>query len=198
MRIFYAIPFAIFLLLSAIDVFACTRPVHEPSAEIHWRGLTIEQREVARWVHSNSNPCQSTKQVANIVRLTYRYAQQYDIDPHLAFGIMKIESSFNTNAKSAANARGLTQVIPYWHKEKIDQRNIHNPEVGIQVGLEVYREYLNKSKGNHYRAMQKYSGGGGRTYYNKAVAAKKSLQRSLYSALFADGPTTRPVLYASN
>lgn len=41
-----------------------------------------------------------------------RYAQQYDLDPALLLGVMKVESSFNPLAQSPIPAFGLMQIVP--------------------------------------------------------------------------------------
>ena len=41
-----------------------------------------------------------------------RYSSDYALSPSLVYAIMRIESSFNPNARSVANALGLMQVVP--------------------------------------------------------------------------------------
>jgi hypothetical protein len=41
-----------------------------------------------------------------------RYSSDYALSPSLVYAIMRIESSFNPNARSMANALGLMQVVP--------------------------------------------------------------------------------------
>lgn len=163
-----------------------------------WKNLPPDQQASAAWVYKQNRKCFSTTYIANIVDKTYRFAQQNQLDPDLMLGMMRVESRFDAKAVSHANARGLMQVIPKWHREKIAGRKIHNPSVGIEVGVKVYREYLTRAKGNHYVAMNLYSGGGGRKYYRLVVKAKKEVQKAQYTQLFADGPTTVPVLLAMN
>ena len=92
-------------------------------------------------------------------------SEEYGIDRNLLLAIIRIESRFNKNAASPDGAKGLTQVIPRYHKDKIviAQRRFHerlslfHPGVSIFVGASVLREYMDSSKSLH-TALLKYNG----------------------------------------
>lgn len=74
--------------------------------------------------------------------ITY-FADKHKIPKHIALGLIKVESNFNPKAKSHCNARGLTQVIPKWHRERcnlISDDDLYNPEKNLDCGLSYLRE----------------------------------------------------------
>ena len=85
------------------------------------------------------------RQVAErIVNAVFTASLKHDVDPELLFKVIYIESKFNTNLTSREGAKGLTQVIPRYHREKIKGRNIFNIEANIDVGAQAYAEYAHK------------------------------------------------------
>lgn len=88
-------------------------------------------------------------------------AATHDIPLELLVGLITVESRFNTKAVSSHGAKGLTQVMPRYHKAKIKGRDIFDPRVGIEVGSLVLRDCLNQHRGNHLNALSCYSGSRG-------------------------------------
>jgi len=72
----------------------------------------------------------------------YRYSSEYDLDPYLVFSIIKAESSFNPDATSHKNARGLMQVTDdtaFWIAEMMGIKDfkveyLYDPETNIKFG----------------------------------------------------------------
>ena len=58
---------------------------------------------------------------------------------------MAIESRYNPVAESVMGAKGLMQVIPKYHPEKLfdhgGEQALLEPEVNILVGAQILREY---------------------------------------------------------
>jgi len=61
--------------------------------------------------------------------------------------MMRNESGFESTAKSKQGAKGLMQVMPKYHREKISSRNPYDVVVSIDVGARVLREYLDSNNG---------------------------------------------------
>lgn len=78
-------------------------------------------------------------------------------------------------AISRAGARGLMQVRPQAHPEKVDKVGgalmLHDVEAGIHVGARILVEYQ-RSSGNLAAALARYSGAA-RNYATKVMARKK-------------------------
>lgn len=107
--------------------------------------------------------------IRRIVNATFREAEKQNLDPFLLLSVFDTESKFRPNAKNKSGARGLGQVIPRWHREKIRGRNIMHIETNVEVSAMVLAEYLNSANQNIAKAVRKYSGGA-RNYKQKLQA----------------------------
>lgn len=120
-----------------------------------------------------------------IVSTAHTEAQKRKLDPVLVLSVIATESSFNPKARSHAGALGLMQAIPKWHQDKIhrlgiERHELFNVQENIALGTAILREYLNASKGNTRRALQKYNGSSGdkkQRYSNKVMSHYSWLQR---------------------
>lgn len=103
-------------------------------------------------------------------------AIRYKIDPLLILSVMSVESNFNYKAVSEGNAVGLMQVIYYWHKEKVTSReHLFDPFKNIQVGSQILREYLDRSK-TETEMLLRYNGSLGQApIYAMKVQNRKNL-----------------------
>lgn len=115
--------------------------------------------------------------------LVFREAFAQDVDPFLIMAVIKVESSCRANARSRAGAVGLMQVMPKVHRRLIRGRPLARPEVNIEVGTAVLKQYLASSR-SLGQALRRYSGGA------------KGYARKIAMAM-ADQPD-RPVLLAQN
>jgi soluble lytic murein transglycosylase-like protein len=125
----------------------------------------------------------SDRAVAAFVATAYRAGQEYSLDPVLLLAVMAIESRYNPVAESVVGARGLMQVIPKFHVEKIYEHGgeaaLLNPEVNIYVGAQILREYL-KRFGQLETALQVYGGAFDEPtfqYASKVLAERARLDR---------------------
>jgi tetratricopeptide (TPR) repeat protein len=99
--------------------------------------------------------------------LVGEYSQEWEINPYVIWALMNVESSFNPDSISRANARGLLQVIPKTG-ELISQRlgywdfgpsNLMNPELSIEFGCYYFSELMTKFHGQELIAFAAYNGG---------------------------------------
>ncbi|MCX7921293.1 MAG: lytic transglycosylase domain-containing protein [Clostridia bacterium] len=100
----------------------------------------------------------------------YKYSAQNNLDPYLVFSIIKAESSFDPNAISHKNARGLMQISEGTGKwvamEKLKLENythdlLYNPELNIKIGC-WYLKWLKKAFNNDISLiLAAYNGGSG-------------------------------------
>ena len=106
------------------------------------------------------------------------------IDPLLILAIIGIESGFNPFAESALGARGLMQVIPRFHMDKVPaglgSRHLFDPAVNIRVGVGVLEEAIRR-RGGLVPGLQQYAGSsdteGG--YANKVLAEKARMEKAV-------------------
>ena len=103
----------------------------------------------------------SQQVIFDLVALAYRVGRQHNLDPLLIIAIMGIESSFNPIAESRVGAKGLMQVIPQYHPEKLrpfgGEKAIFDPSANVVVGTQILKEYLRRT-GNLGIALQMYAG----------------------------------------
>lgn len=105
------------------------------------------------------------------------------IDPLLILAIIGVESGFNPFAESAMGARGLMQIIPRFHMDKVPEgagtRQLFDPAVNIRVGVHVLEEAIRR-RGGLAAGLQYYAGSsdpeGG--YANKVLAEKARLEKA--------------------
>lgn len=131
----------------------------------------------------------------DLVRVAHRTGHQLQLDPLLIIAIIAIESRFNPIAESVAGAKGLMQIIPKYHTDKLQEFGgvdaVYDPAANIQVGARILKEYL-RMTGNLGSALQMYNGALADTedhYSNKVLNEKNRLQQAL---LQHRAPAPRP------
>lgn len=107
----------------------------------------------------------SVNDAIGIARRVVQYSTEFDLNPFTMLALVATESTFKVNARSKYGAQGLTQVVPRFHREKIDSAkrrfgtsDLSNPDVSLYVGAWVLREYMDSFKGNTTKALAKYKG----------------------------------------
>ena len=94
-------------------------------------------------------------------------AQRNGIHPELVWAIMNIESAFNHDSISHANAYGLLQIIPMTGYKVADALGVEDfgpydlikPEVSIAMGTWYFAQILHKFQGYATLSMAAYNGG---------------------------------------
>lgn len=143
----------------------------------------------------------SSEALERFVRLAYSAGQITKLDPLLILAVMAVESSFNPIAESGMGAKGLMQVIPQFHQDKLRtvhgaELNVLDPETNILVGAKVLREYASKTGGNYAAALGMYAGSGpdpANPYASKVLSERERLEAFLRRALEQTAPRTLPV-----
>jgi hypothetical protein len=106
------------------------------------------------------------------------------VDPLLIIAIIGIESRFNPFAESVVGAKGLMQVIPGYHLDKVPQgageQPFLDPVTNIQVGVHVLEEAI-RWRGSLTAGLQHYGGASDdpeTRYANKVLAEKERLEQA--------------------
>ena len=112
------------------------------------------------------------KQRLELLRTVHYEATRVGLDPQLVLGVIEVESGFRKYAVSRAGARGYMQVMPFWVK-LIGQpnHNLFHLRTNLAYGCAILRLYLDREKGDYFRALGRYNGSLGQPEYPKAVLA---------------------------
>jgi hypothetical protein len=90
-------------------------------------------------------------------------ARAEDIDPDLAFGLVRAESEFNQRARSSVGAVGLTQLMPstakYFHVYGTNRHNLYDRDTNLIIGFRYLRTLIDKYDGNVNLALLAYNRG---------------------------------------
>jgi len=118
------------------------------------------------------------------IRLAYSAGQKTRIDPLLIVAVMAVESTFNPIAESVMGAKGLMQIIPKYHQDKLTgpqgrKLNVLDPETNILAGAKVLREYATRTGEDLVAALRLYGGFGPNAspYPEKVLSVRKRLHQ---------------------
>ena len=87
-------------------------------------------------------------------------APKYNLDPKLVLTVIQVESAYQTNAVSSANAQGLMQLIPAT-AERFGVRDAFNATENINGGMRYLRWLLRHFKGDATKTVAAYNAGEG-------------------------------------
>ncbi len=98
---------------------------------------------------------------ARVVDGAYLAGGEVGVDPLLVLAVIGVESSFNPAAESGAGAKGLMQIVPAWHRARLDEyggeEQLLDPLVNIAVGTRILNDYIARSTSLE-AALQSYNG----------------------------------------
>ena len=142
--------------------------------------LGREQRAVTEYIARRYRV--SDQAVAGFVSTAYRAGAEHSVDPLLVLAVISVESRYNPVAESTVGAKGLMQVIPKYHLDKLmdhgGEQSLLDPYVNIMVGTQILREYQRRL-GDTEAALQMYAGAFDEPtsqYANKVLAEKARLE----------------------
>ena len=91
-------------------------------------------------------------------------AKDNGIDPQIAFGLVRAESSFRNHATSSVGAVGLTQLMPStasWLVPGTTRSELRDPETNLKIGFKYLRSLIDKYQGDVDLALVAYNRGPG-------------------------------------
>jgi soluble lytic murein transglycosylase-like protein len=125
----------------------------------------------------------SERVIFNLVGMAHNAGRQIGIDPLLIIAVIAVESRFNPIAESMAGAKGLMQVIPKYHTDKLKgyggEDSVFDPQTNILVGSQILKEYIART-GSVNSALQMYAGALNDVedlYTSKVMTEKQRLQQ---------------------
>jgi Transglycosylase SLT domain len=104
----------------------------------------------------------SQAKASTIVTEAFRNGRKRSLQPELILAVIAVESTFKEKAVSSVGARGLMQVSPKAHPDKVKSigglRALYNPKKNISVGAHILAQYFDLSSGNLRRTLLRYNG----------------------------------------
>ena len=172
-----AVPGMLALVEQPVPTVAAKEPV--ASAAVH----TEENRYQALATFLARKYKVSERVIFNLVGMAHNAGRQIGIDPLLIIAVIAVESRFNPIAESMAGAKGLMQVIPKYHTDKLKgyggEDSVFDPQTNILVGSQILKEYIART-GSVNSALQMYAGAlndAEDLYTNKVMTEKERLQQ---------------------
>jgi soluble lytic murein transglycosylase-like protein len=105
-----------------------------------------------------------------ILRTAHQEAVRARLEPEIVLSVIQVESNFDRFAVSVAGAQGLMQVMPFW-LEEIGRPgdNLLHVRTNLRLGCTILRYYLDREQGHLSRALARYNGSTGQTWYPRRV-----------------------------
>jgi soluble lytic murein transglycosylase-like protein len=157
--------------LSASARHALQRAVSDQAVE----GTSFQSEHAARhWIAAMSKRLRNklTESIARVdfLRTVHYEAIRAGLDPQLVLAVIQVESNFRKYAVSKAGARGFMQVMPFW----VDvigakDHNLFHLRTNLRYGCLILRHYLDIERGNLTRALGRYNGSLGQSWYPTMV-----------------------------
>src|SRR5216683_8088370 len=123
--------------------------------------------------------------IEQFVGAAHDAGRQVGLDPLLILAVMAVESRFNPVAESLVGARGLMQVIPKYHLDKLlehgGEEAVLDPTINIALGARILKEYVRRT-GSLEAGLQFYNGAladPSSQYAQKVFAEKERLQQAV-------------------
>lgn len=120
------------------------------------------------WIVQHTRGKVTHTQAVKIVKAVHKHSFEQQVDPDIIFKIIQTESTYNPKARGGASV-GLMQIIPYWHRDKIQGRNLYNVDTNIEVGVRIFKEYLDQSNGSIRKALWRYNASEKKKQYAEKV-----------------------------
>jgi hypothetical protein len=121
-----------------------------------------------------------------MVLAAYRAALEVGLDPLLVLAVISVESRFNPIAESVMGAKGLMQIIPKYHLDKLraagGEDMVFDPESNIHVGARILQEYVYRT-GTLEAGLQFYNGAwrdNSAQYAQKVLTERQRLMQVLH------------------
>lgn len=162
---------------AAVGELAANTPAVEPTP------LDASQRALVE--HLSRRYYVAVEATERVVGVAYRAARDVGLDPLLVLAVIAIESRFNPIAESVMGAKGLMQIIPKYHRAKLQahggEEAVLDPESNILVGASILQEYVHRT-GSLESGLQFYNGAlwdGSAQYAQKVMTERERLEAVL-------------------
>ncbi|WP_318152579.1 lytic transglycosylase domain-containing protein [Halomonas sp. M4R1S46] len=100
----------------------------------------------------------------------HQEARLAGLAPELVLAVIQVESAFRADAVSSAGATGLMQIMPFWIRELgLPADDLKDPWRNLRYGCTILAHYLAVERGDLTRALARYNGSLGKTWYPERV-----------------------------
>jgi hypothetical protein len=126
----------------------------------------------------------------------YDLAMENGIEPEVAFGLVRAESSFRNTSTSPVGAVGLTQLMPRtarWLQPGVTQKQLREPGTNLRIGFRYLRRLIDKYEGDEKLALLAYNRGPGTV--DKAIRSGRNPDNG-YADFVHDRPGHGHTLYS--
>jgi soluble lytic murein transglycosylase-like protein len=133
----------------------------------------------------------------SFLRTVHYEATRAGLDPQLVLAVIQVESNFHKYAVSTSGARGYMQVMPFWiGLIGSEEHNLFHLRTNLRYGCLILRHYLDMERGNLTRALERYNGSLGQSWYPDLVqkawtSAWRYTSPSVSSTAVADGASPK-------
>jgi soluble lytic murein transglycosylase-like protein len=124
-------------------------------------GMSQEEQERERQIEAAMEDFNISRDLAEDI---YDVARETKVEPKLAFGLIRTESTFNERAVSPVGARGLTQVMPRtaaWLVPGTTTQDLFDRQTNLRLGFRYLNQMIDKYEGNVRLALLAYNRGPG-------------------------------------
>jgi Transglycosylase SLT domain len=167
--------FAIFVFVKPRPIAVQANTILEPSIVVATDSTEFKQA-LSDWIllEKKKNLKLDKSFLETIANYSIHASLANNLEPTLMLALITVESRFDIFAKSQAGALGLTQIIPYWHQDKLKGLDVYDPKTNIDVGANILSQFKFQSNNNINNALKRYNGSLHlATDYDKKVLAKK-------------------------
>lgn len=152
-------------------------------AAVTVRAVDPKQQAIAR--HLSRTYRIAVEAADEVVMAAFESAKKLGLDPLVLLAVIAVESRFNPIAESEMGAKGLMQVIPKYHLDKLGmvggQEAVLDPWINVLVGAQILKEYVTRA-GSLEAGLQWYNGAPNdenRVYAEKVLAEKERLAQAV-------------------
>jgi soluble lytic murein transglycosylase-like protein len=136
----------------------------------------VYERLATKYIRSQSQEIDD-RQSVKIAKAVESASSEFSIDPFLLLALIKVESNFDQDAiGSRGSSRGLVQVIPHWHRDKIAEGrskfktySLFDIDLNTWLGANILKNYLALNGMSVHRALVKYNASEHAEQYAKKV-----------------------------
>lgn len=105
-----------------------------------------------------------------LLTMIHKEATRAGLEPGLVLALIQVESAFDSYAVSYAGARGMMQIMPFWKNEiGREEDNLMDVATNLRYGTTILAHYIEVENGSLIRALARYNGSRGQTWYPKRV-----------------------------
>ncbi|WP_425485373.1 lytic transglycosylase domain-containing protein [Halomonas cerina] len=147
------------------DTFAGSREATRSPAEV-WAARQWVNTMAPRLAGRMPDPARHQTLLTRI----YHEARLAGLSPELVLAVIQVESAFQAEAVSSAGAVGLMQIMPFWIRELgLPADDLKDPQRNLRYGCTILAHYLAVEDGDLTRALARYNGSLGKTWYPERV-----------------------------